>query len=231
MRQFFRIIAVSVPILVAAACSDTLTSPQAAVRSLSAAPAFDYSGGGRFRFGDRRVSFTVTPEGGSFAINKLVTVDFPANAICDPAVSTYGPSEWDNACITLASPITITATTRLTATGMQVDFEPNLRFSPDKQVTLSTDLFANTIRSNRSYFASFPSLLRPLAVYYSPNFGADAVADYESDSTVVTQIDLTNGRVWRRVKHFSGYLMGSGRSCDPAAGDPDCVAVHADNSQ
>lgn len=231
MRQSLRLLAVGLPLLAAAACTDSSTSPQlSATRSLSAAPTFDYSGGGRFHFGDRQVSFTVTPDGGSFAVNKLITVAFPANSICDPDLSTYGAGEWDNACVTATRAITITATTRLTLNGMQVDFEPNLRFSPDKQVILSTDLFAPTIRSSSSFFTAYPSTLRPLAMFYSPSIGAEPVADYETDSSVVTQVDLESGRVWRRVKHFSGYLMGSGAACNPQAGDPDCIAVHSEST-
>ncbi|HEY4306195.1 MAG TPA: hypothetical protein VGM82_17110 [Gemmatimonadaceae bacterium] len=231
MRQSYKVVAFSLSVLVAAACSDVSTSPQTSARSLSAAPAFDYSGGGRFRFGDSKTSFTVTPDGGTFAINRLVNVAFPAGAICDPDQSTYGPTEWDNACVILDHPITIIATTRLTAHGMAVDFQPNLRFSPDKQVVLSTDLFASTLKGNRSYFLNTPSGLQSLAFYYSPTLGGEGVADYVVDSTLVTNVDLENGRVWRRVKHFSGYAGTDGRACSPTSGSPDCVNVQSDNSQ
>lgn len=231
MRQSIKLIAVSLPLLVVAACSDVSTSPQSpAMRFLSAAPAFDYSGGGRYRFGDMRASFTVTPDGGSFAINRFLNVDFPASSICDPAQSTYGAGEWDNDCVVLTHPITITATTRLTSKGMAVDFQPDLRFAPNKTVTLSTDVFATTLQSNRSYFRAVPSSLRSLAFYYAPTLGADPVADYLGDSSLVTQVDLETGRVWRRVKHFSGYVGTSGGGCNPSAGDPDCVNVHAETT-
>jgi hypothetical protein len=225
MRQYSKLAALTVPLLIAAACSDSSTGPQpSATRSLSVeAPAFDYSGGGRFSFGDRRTSFTVTPAGGSFSVNRLITVEFPANAICDPDVSTYGPTEWDNACATLTHPIQITATTRLTANGMRIDFEPNLRFAPDKQVILSTDLFSPTLRTARGVFRAYPSMLRPLSFYYAPTMSAAVVADYKGDPSLVTHVDLETGRVWRRVKHFSGYAQTSGAACDPSAGDPDCI--------
>jgi hypothetical protein len=228
MRQSIKLIAASLPLLVAAACSDVSTSPQAPMRSLSAAPAFDYSGGGRFRFGDIRTSFTVTPDGGTFAVNQLVNVEFPAGSICDPDQSSYGPGEWDKACVALTRPITITATTRLVSNGMAVDFEPNLRFAPDKAVVLSTDLFGPTLRSNQWYFKSVPSSLRSLAFAYSPSLGAAPVADYAADTSLVTHIDLETGHVWRRVKHFSGYMGGTGAACNPSAGDPDCIEVRGD---
>ena len=130
----------------------------------------------------------------------------------------------------MTHPITITATTRLTVNGMAVDFQPDLRFSPDKQVTLSTDLFSSTLRTYRSFFAASSASVRPLAFLYSPSLGAPAVADYMADSSLATHVDLENGRVWRRVKHFSGYVQGSGASCDPSAGDPNCIAVHSEST-
>jgi hypothetical protein len=51
------------------------------------------------------------------------------------------------------------------------------------------------------------------------------VADYLSDPSLVTHVDLNTGTVWRRVKHFSGYLMGSGESCEPSPDFPECIAV------
>jgi hypothetical protein len=225
MRQYFKLAAVSIPLVVLAACSDSSTSPQpSSTRSLSVqAPAFDYSAGGRLSFGDHRTSFTVTPNGGTFTVNRMITIQFPANSICDPATSTYGPTEWDNACATLTHDIRITATTRLTANGMQVDFEPSLRFAPDKQVVLSTDIFAPTLRYASGFFRTYPSTLRGLSFYYATSIGSTPVADYVTDPSLVTHVDLRTGRVWRRVKHFSGYLQTSGATCEPSAGDPDCI--------
>jgi hypothetical protein len=225
MRQYFKLAAVTIPLLVVAACSDSSTSPTpSAARSLSVqAPAFDYSAGGRLSFGDRRTSFTVTPNGGTFSINRIVAIQFPANSICDPSASTYGPSEWDSECVTLTHDIRITATTRLTASGMQVDFEPNLRFAPDKEVILSTDIFAPTLRYASGMFRVYPSILRGLSFYYASSMGGVPVADYMADPSLVTHVDLRSGRVWRRVKHFSGYLQTSGAACEPSAGDPDCI--------
>jgi hypothetical protein len=226
MRQFLKF-AAALPLLVAAACSDVSTSPDAAAgRSLSAgAPAFDYTGGGAFSFGDLRSSFIVSPRGGSFSINGLFNVNFPAGSICDPELSTYGDGEWDNDCVTLTRSIRISSTVRLRNGKLAVDFQPALRFSPSSDVTISTSLFAPTLRTNRFYFSANPSSLRPLVFSYAPSLDGAIVADYVADPTLVTHVDLTTGRVWRRVKHFSGYVAGTGHSCTVSADNPDCVAV------
>jgi hypothetical protein len=225
MRQHLRFLGISLSLLAAAACSDTSTTPTS-TRSFSAdAPAFDFTAGGRFAFGDNRTSFTVTPAGGSFTINRLFTVNFSADAICDPSVSSYGEGTWDDACATLSKPITITASTRLSNGRVAVDFQPALRFSPSAFVTISSDLVSGTVRSNRHYFRANRTALSPLTMSYAKTLDGSSVADYLSDPSLVTHVDLNTGTVWRRVKHFSGYLMGSGESCEPSPDFPECIAV------
>lgn len=225
MRQHLRFFGISLSLLAAAACSDTSTAPTS-TRSFSAdAPAFDFTAGGRFSFGDSRTSFTVTPAGGTFAVNRLFTVNFPADAICDPSVSSYGPGTWDDGCVTLTQPITITASTRLSNGKVAVDFQPSLRFSPSAVVTISSDLVSGTVRSNRYYYTINRAALSPLTMSYAKSLDDSSVADYMSDRSLLTHVDLNTGTVWRRVKHFSGYLMGSGESCEPSANMPECIAV------
>ena len=53
-----------------------------------------------------------------------------------------------------------------------IDFSPALRFSPNAQVTLSTDMYAPLLTSFRPLFAANPSLLRYFGMYYTPDLGA-----------------------------------------------------------
>jgi hypothetical protein len=231
MRQNFRLIYVGLSLLILAGCSDTSTAPSAtAKRSFApAAPAFDYAGGGSY--GDSRSSFTVAATGGAMSVGGgLFNVNFAAGSICDPDLSSYGEGTWDSSCIPLARSVTITSTVRLTSSGLAVDFQPALRFVPGKVVTISTDIFAPIIRANREFFARNPSTLRPLAMYYSPFLGGERVPDYANDPSLVTHIDLQTGRIWRRIKHFSGYSQSSGEACNPSPDDPDCIEVEDDRS-
>lgn len=225
MRENLRLIAAGLSLLVVVGCGENATAPQATTtRSLSAsAPAFDYGRSG-FGFGDQVSSFTVTSAGGTYNVGGLFDINFPANSICAEDGS-YAAGNWDAACAVRKSSVKITATVRITSAGLSVDFSPELRFVPSKTVTVSTDLFSSFIRSNRFYFSRNPEALRVFALYYMPTMGADAVADYISDPSLVTHIDLSTGLVWRRVKHFSGYSATTGRMCDPGPGDPDCIDV------
>jgi len=215
--------------MVAAACGESATGPATATqKGLSAkAPVFDYAATS-YSLGSTQQQFAVGPAGGTFNVGGLYSLNFPANSVCDPARSTYGPTEWDNDCTTLdpGQTVTIRATLSLTSSGLAIDFSPALRFSPATQVTISTNVFASLITANRDYFAKNPSALNPLAILYSPTLGATGSSDYSSDASVVTHVDLTTGNIWRRVKHFSGYSMTTGESCEPAPDNPDCVEVH-----
>jgi len=223
-------------LVVAGACSDNGAATEASSapsRSASASSlstsAFDYSALGHF--GAQSADFTLTSAGGSFDIGGLFTVDFPANSVCDPSQSTYGDGQWDAPCVTLAAgqSVQLHAKAILTPNSIKVDFTPHLRFAPSSNVTISTDVFALMLKLNAVYFANHPEALSGLAINYSPSLNADPVEDFLTDPSVVTHIDLSTGRVWRRVKHFSGYNQTSGQPCDPSPDDPDCVEVDGRN--
>lgn len=211
-----------------ASCTDSATSPRtAATRTPSpSAPVFDFSAT-TYSLGFTQSDFSVSSSGGSFSIGVLYTVSFPANSVCDPARSTYGAGEWDNDCVLLdqGQSVKIHATLVLSSNGLSVDFTPGLRFAPTANVMISTDVFAPLIKANRDYFSKNPSALNSLAILYSSNLGDVGVSDYARDKSVATHVNLSTGRIWRRVKHFSGYSIISGEACDPSPDNPDCVWV------
>lgn len=226
MRGYSRIVVACFVALGAAACSDSATSPSAPTRQLSPSnrPSLTLAPGVMFG-GARTTTFTVTSNGGSFNIGGLYTVNFPANSVCDPSVSSYGPGTWDDSCTTLGAgqSVTITATYGFTFGGPVVDFAPALRFNPNTNVTISTGLYAPLLTAFKSYWLANPSALHWLGIYYTPNFGHTTVTDGAFDSSLVTHVNLTTGQIWRRVKHFSGYSVSTGEPCTPSPDNPDCV--------
>ncbi len=232
MRASIRFLAVCVAMTAVAACSDSATSPatQASRIALPSAPAFDYSGGGSRQFGDQSTDFRLTAAGGKYNISGLFTIDFPAGSVCksaDAPAGANGQPNWDAPCATLGSgdAINVHAVARLAFGGLIVDFTPHMRFAPGKSVTVSTGIFAPLLKFNRDFFARHPESLRPLAMYYTPSLSGSAVADYVTDASLVTHIDLSTGLIWRRIKHTSGYLVGVGEPCDPGPNLPDCIEV------
>lgn len=229
MRVTLRSFAALAALVVAAGCGEAPSAPSATTSLVPSnrAPSFDLSA--RRGFGAQQsTTFRLTARGGTFTVGAgLFQVVFPAGSVCDPRLTQDIPSEWNQDCVTLGArdAIQVTATVRLGAEGLAVDFEPGLRFAKDAGVTISTDAFAPIIAGNRGFFAQHPSALRPLAMYYTASLGGEEVADYLLDPSLVTHIDLKTGRVWRRVWHFSGYSITNGQSCEPSPDDPDCVEV------
>jgi hypothetical protein len=222
MRLTFKTLAASAALFAVAACSEPAAGPRASASSLSPTdrkPSFELTGSSTATY-----QFALTAAGGTFVVGDF-TVSIPANAVCDPARSSYGDGTWDSDCVTLGAgqSLAMTATVMQTPGGVGLDVQPSIRFSPKTTVTVSTASFANTILANKDYYQSNKDALRPLALYYSTSLNGARIADYVNDKTLKTHVDFGNGRVWRRIKHFSGYNITTGQPCDPSPDDPYCV--------
>lgn len=121
-------------------------------------------------------------------------LEIPANAICDLDESTYGAEYWNDACALQTEPFMVTAVVRNAATDHpSVDFEPALRFSPDKQVNLFL------------YVTDQATLDASRVVKYCNAEGC--VDESINDPSVASSVDLENRVVFRRIKHFSGFII------------------------
>ena len=121
-------------------------------------------------------------------------LDIPANAVCDLATSSYGADHWDESCTPQTDTFTVTAVVRNAATDHpSVDFEPALRFSPDKNVNLYL------------YVTDDATLDASRTVRYCNATGC--VDESISDASLASSVDLENRVVFRRIKHFSGFIV------------------------
>jgi hypothetical protein len=181
----------------AGACADNTAAPTAEAPAFVAPANFLKVGNSVvFRVNN---SEGITKRIGSHLIN------IPAGAICDLATSGYGPSMWDADCQPLRGSVVITATLLQDAEGQPyVDFQPAMRFAPNKEVTLfmrsrgTTRAQTSVMYCNNAGFCHDESLtdasLKPFRV------GKSAV-------------------IGRRIKHFSGYYVSTdGRECQEAGG-------------
>lgn len=122
-------------------------------------------------------------------------IDFPAGSVCDPARSTYGPTEWDAPCTTLTTPITITAVVSKGPNGFPyIEFSPALRFVPTTNPARYVGLYiwdpnASADPGSRLLFCK----------------GLRCLDEARLDASMTTVFDNPNQFVWRRIKHFSGY--------------------------
>lgn len=121
-------------------------------------------------------------------------LQIPANAVCTLATSSYGSAYWNDACTVQTDTFTITAVVRGSMTDHpSVEFQPALRFSPDKNVMLYL------------YVTDQATLDASRVVKYCNPTGC--VDESLTDPSVASSVDLTNRVVFRRIKHFSGYVI------------------------
>jgi hypothetical protein len=203
-------------ILAAAACSDGVVSPAArpiAVPSSAPAPVglapqgrptLDLVGGSA---DSASVDFVVGPTGGVFFTGNHAVV-FPAQSVCDPATSSYGPTTWDQPCTPLQSQLKVHAEVRQRNGKTWVDFKPSLRFvpssSPAKWVWMLMYSPAAVGTTDLSRFN----------ILWAESIGGQTVDEAPLDSSLRTYVDPWQGISLRRIKHFSGYALTTGRNCN-----------------
>jgi hypothetical protein len=221
---------------IAAACSDAVapTRPTTARALPTLVSAF---GGGPASYANladddaeaaaKTVVFTMSPEGGKAQIGAYV-LNYPANVVCDPSTTAYGPSEWHNPCETLNEPITITVKYWTENGHVHSDFSPDIRFDPSKTVTISTydhALVGLDSSAQSNYFIWYSVRVGDFR-YFIDDFAVDpdVATIFATDST-----GLATGLAKRRVLHFSGYLYREGVPiwCEDGAldNDPLCVEI------
>jgi len=218
--------------LIAAACSDTVgPKDSAAITSrIVVMPSGAHVSSARVNRSEDAagvIRFTLDPRGGMVRIGAFAVL-YPRNAVCDPNRSGYGPDEWKKPCPALRRPLNMQAKFWTDEAGVAyADFSPDVRFDPSKTVRLVTYIpdirgltLTDAIRS--SYAISYT------VSNGQERFFVDDGADDPALATIFgTQRDGTaSGMAWRRIYHFSGYYVRSGRACD--ASDPDCSSGSAE---
>jgi hypothetical protein len=119
-------------------------------------------------------------------------INIPANAICDLATSGYGVDYWNKSCSPMKGSVVITATLLDGPDGSaMIDFQPAMRFSPTKEVTL--------------FFKDSQSGTKNLAINYCNNSGA--CIDESLNDPTLKPFRVSNTIVGRRLGHFSGYVI------------------------
>ena len=208
MRRYVPIL-IAGTVLIAAACSDSVaptqpTSEMSQVRGASAPASLlstdKYAG-----------TYTVTldPRGGSVRFGAF-RLDYDANSVCDPRTSGYGAEYWLAPCATLSSSITITAKVSFVDGESSVEFSPDIRFSPNASVVLSAK------RSMLRGLTITDDVKKNFSIMFFRNVDGvrQSIDEAASDPELASKYDNVGGWVSRRVRHFSGYYVRSGKTCD-----------------
>ena len=118
----------------------------------------------------------------------------PANSICELGSSSYGLGTWNDGCASQTRAITITAVVRNAATDHpSVEFQPALRFSPTKQAWLYMAVTDQATLDNTK------------VLWYCNE--TTCMDESQTDSDLVSYVDREHYMVFRRIKHFSGYVV------------------------
>lgn len=192
MRNYLKAPLAIVALGLIGACADNQTAP-VSQRPTVKAPA----------------NFTVVGEVVTFRVDNSVgiverigdhVVSIPAGAICDMETSGYGPTYWDAPCDPLLGSVVITASVLEDADGQPyIDFQPNMRFAPDKDVVLFLRQGYNSAKTKL--------ILR----YCDANL--NCVDESDSDNALRPFRVNNTPVLGRRIKHFTGYMIGSGEEC------------------
>ena len=212
---------------VLAACADTATQPRPAARP-RLANSFEQwllDNGGLSRDGRGRPNKTDSVWTKDFVVDPTQpaqiklgdhVVSLPANSICDPATSGYGQDLWDTPCTPLQTPITIHAAWNSKLGHAFVQFSPDLRFvptsDPSQYVTITMKDYVQLDSTAR-----YP-------IYWLRPSDSTWVDEGLVDSSENPVMDVQGNKVTRRLKHFSGYLVGATEVCD-AYSSSDCASV------
>ena len=138
-------------------------------------------------------------------------LSMPANSVCSLVGSGYGMSYWDQACNPETLPMTITVKIRSASSAHpQVDFFPAMRFNPANKVQLFMYV-PNATQTDATNWL----------MQYCPTTGGTigkCIDESLTDLSLTSYVDRTANVVFRRIKHFSGYVVTGRDSTDSGSG-------------
>jgi hypothetical protein len=219
----------------AAGCRDAVLEPSRTTSASAVPTSFSRTDGDH----DRTVIGTLdlSPAGGTYQVGDFSIV-MPAGAVCDPRTTKYGSRHWDEDCTPANRSITVNVIAKTKRGQVSVDFQPDVRFRPSAGwVRIETSAYHDLLTTDaiRQLSAESP-YFGQFSIFYVPSGNTARIDEARSsgDASMVTHVERSTGVVWRRVKHFSGYMVSLGDKCAgatdlacPATDDPTGVVGSA----
>jgi hypothetical protein len=202
------VLALTLTAMLAAGCSDSAVAPKAAPASLDATIVGGGATAALTSVDTLRFTFVIDPSRNvTYNLGAGNMIVFPAHSLCDVNKSSYGNGEWDKPCTPAVYPATIHTKAWLDTRGLaHVDFDRHVRFVP------TSNPAGWVMLSLYDYGAA---TLAWLHIEYCKDV-QDAAKDNcrdesKDDPTLATVKNPLTGQYTRRLKHFSGYSLTSGR--------------------
>lgn len=212
MRRFVPLLIAGIALIISG-CRDTVAPPSSGPLA-TLIPARDLSfssivssteGAGAVEF-----TFSFTRAAGSIQLGEF-TLAWEENSVCERDNSGYGWDFFRKECAAENEDVEMTARVWTEDGRTYVDFFPDIRFSPEKNVTLSVtrDEIVGR-RLNRR-------LMLKYNIYYTHRIGDTRYYIDEAwfDPEQRTHFDTQTGLVWREIRHFSGFVIRTGYDESP----------------
>jgi len=134
-------------------------------------------------------------------------LEIPANAVCALGVSGYGAAYWDKPCTPETKAVTLVVTVKgASSSNPQVDFKPAMRFNPATRV----NLYFYVPRVTKQDAKNWLILYCPTNVSSGSGPTGSCVNESLTDPALQTYVDYGASVLFRRLKHFSVYVVDDG---------------------
>src|SRR5207237_2755979 len=156
-------------VALAVACRDSAVAPARSATSLSASAAPSLSSSASNSNRTLLGTIELSPNGGTYHVGDFDVI-MPAGAVCEPAVTRYGPRHWDDDCVAARRTITVDVIAKKEGKKVSVDFQPDLRFRPSAGwVLIQTSAYRDLLTSESvRHLSQFSSYFDNFAIFYVP---------------------------------------------------------------
>lgn len=137
------------------------------------------------------------------------SIVFPAHSLCDPNGGSYGAGEWDKPCAPATASLTIGVKAWLDSNGeSRIDFSEHVRFVPtnDRSGWVVVTFTPHPPRRSHGNVLLAPDPF--FNILYCPTPTSKCFDESKKDPTLATVRDRS-GKLTRRIKHFSGYVVSA----------------------
>jgi hypothetical protein len=212
MRRFVPLLIAGIALIVSG-CRDTVAPPSSEplatlvpVEDLSFSRIVSNADGANAT----EIRFTFSRAAGSTHLGEF-TLTWEENSVCERDNSGYGWEFFRKACQAENEDIEMTAKIWTEDGRTYVDFYPDIRFSPDKNVMLSV------VRDEIVGRRLNTRLKLKYNIYYTHRIGDTRYYIDEAwfDPEQRTHFNTTTGEVWREIRHFSGFVIRTGYDEQP----------------
>jgi hypothetical protein len=201
-RSIVRYTVLAASVVLGACAGDTTTPLAPSVATESVTSPFVPTEAAKNLYGvtDGTYTFTVDPRQDQTLNVGANILSLPANSVCRLATSSYGMGHWDEPCAPETATVTITAIVKgANSSHPSIDFYPAMRFNPRNDVELYFYVPKGVRVAKDEFLMKY--------CFDDKHNKKSCVDESLDDASLATHTDRRTKMVFRRIKHFSGYII------------------------